>query len=41
MLCPGDGTLKMLVGADGKAKFEWYRKKTPTKRYAKGSGARG
>ncbi|HZF17061.1 MAG TPA: BON domain-containing protein [Steroidobacteraceae bacterium] len=40
MLCPGDGTLKMQVGADGKAKFEWYRKKAPTKRYAKGSGAR-
>ncbi len=41
MLCPGDGTLKMQVGADGKAKFEWYRKKAPTKRYAKGSGTRG
>jgi osmotically-inducible protein OsmY len=40
MMCPGGGTLKMQVSGDGKALFEWYRPKNPTKRYAKGAAER-
>jgi hypothetical protein len=40
MMCPGGGTLKMKLAGDGKAFFEWYRPKNPTKRYAKGSAVR-
>jgi osmotically-inducible protein OsmY len=40
MMCPGGGTLKMKLSGDGKALFEWYRPKNPTKRYGKGTGVR-
>lgn len=38
--CPGGGTMKMQMTPDGKAKYEWYRPKNPTKRYATGVGVR-
>jgi osmotically-inducible protein OsmY/ribosomal protein L40E len=38
--CPGGGTLKMQMTPDGKAKYEWYRPKNPSKRYATGVGVR-
>jgi len=40
LMCPGGGTLKMKLAGDGKALFEWYRPKNPTKRYGKGTGER-
>jgi osmotically-inducible protein OsmY len=40
LMCPGGGTLKMKLSGDGKALFEWYKPKNPTKRYAKGVGER-
>ena len=40
LMCPGGGTVKMQLAGDGKALFEWYRPRNPTKRYGKGAGER-